>query len=736
MHSLLNDAPHAKQRRKQLRRFVDGLVEGTSDALGDVLVQLPSLLLIDADEFRLPSVLIAAHFATQSSLDYDGAMYGCFSWRLRQVITRIGIVRDLGLDTSSSDAPGVEVLRASLREAASTAVPLEASQSPLPGVLASLVVLGPDPMSAIDSDTAAGSAFRAMVAAVDRGMLACTSESGTSMRLMHHLERFAEDAPALLVTCIAGGDRVPLISGLRTSVLESMRAYIHAAACCALERDCTRPEAAAAVLIGMAHCGCADLLASDVNSTHAPLGDQNPAHWAVLRATLSGDCEDEAKQIARILQAADVEHPGTLAVSSALCGMMRTRMGMMIFCNDPDGKGEFPTASKACAVASERRGRTVLDAVMGSTTGTLDMIQCATSSRMDDTTNLMDELALQVACDLFTSNVDDDQQLEQRAGGDAGRVDESPSRLVARYCAAVQKVCTTWIEADPDRPGTHKDAWPTMPDFPSVRTPQPSEALVAMRRFSTAQVVNHCEAMLAVACNVASFLETRDSLLRVPPLVLGCNESAAWVRMRFRVHVERALTHVHSQGCLAGCAVLCALVCVPPKDDDPGLRCFARMLGTGQFVDVGTDSAASHTRLQHAVCTCALDFERALQQVQNLLPPESRLCMPEAHTACMASQLVNVGRCNAPPLDRTTGVALAPLVSTLESGEGRVFSSPFNFGSAVAVLTAPSVGPYAAARAARAGVAGERPSSLAAPLAASALYRRLTAYGESIQPAA
>ena len=138
-------------------------------------------------------------------------------------------------------------------------------------------------MSAIDSDTAAGSAFRAMVAAVDRGMLACTSESGTSMRLMHHLERFAEDAPALLVTCIAGGDRVPLISGLRTSVLESMRAYIHAAACCALERDCTRPEAAAAVLIGMAHCGCADLLASDVNSTHAPLGDQNPAHWAVLR---------------------------------------------------------------------------------------------------------------------------------------------------------------------------------------------------------------------------------------------------------------------------------------------------------------------------------------------------------------------------------------------------------------------------------------------------------------------
>ena len=61
MHSLLNDAPHAKQRRKQLRRFVDGLVEGTSDALGDVLVQLPSLLLIDADEFRLPSVLIAAH---------------------------------------------------------------------------------------------------------------------------------------------------------------------------------------------------------------------------------------------------------------------------------------------------------------------------------------------------------------------------------------------------------------------------------------------------------------------------------------------------------------------------------------------------------------------------------------------------------------------------------------------------------------------------------------------------
>ena len=482
MHSLLNDAPHAKQRRKQLRRFVDGLVEGTSDALGDVLVQLPSLLLIDADEFRLPSVLIAAHFATQSSLDYDGAMYGCFSWRLRQVITRIGIVRDLGLDTSSSDAPGVEVLRASLREAASTAVPLEASQSPLPGVLASLVVLGPDPMSAIDSDTAAGSAFRAMVAAVDRGMLACTSESGTSMRLMHHLERFAEDAPALLVTCIAGGDRVPLISGLRTSVLESMRAYIHAAACCALERDCTRPEAAAAVLIGMAHCGCADLLASDVNSTHAPLGDQNPAHWAVLRATLSGDCEDEAKQIARILQAADVEHPGTLAVASALCGMMRTRMGMMIFCNDPDGKGEFPTASKACAVASERRGRTVLDAVMGSTTGTLDMIQCATSSRMDDTTNLMDELALQVACDLFTSNVDDDQQLEQRAGGDAGRVDESPSRLVARYCAAVQKVCTTWIEADPDRPGTHKDAWPTMPDFPSVRTPQPSEALVAMRR--------------------------------------------------------------------------------------------------------------------------------------------------------------------------------------------------------------------------------------------------------------
>ena len=47
----------------------------------------------------------------------------------------------------------------------------------------------------------------------------------------------------------------------------------------------------------------------------------------------------------------------------------------------------------------------------------------------------------------------------------------------------------------------------------------PSEALLAMRRFSTAQVVNHCEAMLAVACNVAVFLETRDALVGVPPLI-------------------------------------------------------------------------------------------------------------------------------------------------------------------------------------------------------------------------
>lgn len=721
VHSSLNDAPHAKQRRAQLRRFIDGLVDGTSDALGQVLVQLPSLLSIDADEFRLPSVLIAAHFATQPSFDYDGAMYGCFSWRLRQVITRIGIVRDLGLDTSRSDAPGVEALRASLRVAADTAVPLEASQSPAAGVLTGLVVLGPNPMSVVDSDTAASNAFKAMVAAVDRGMLACTAESGTGTRLMHHLERFAEDAHALLVTCIAGGDRVPLISGFRASVLESMRAYIHTASCCALERDCARSEAAAAVLIGMAHYGCADLLASDVNSTHAPLGDQNPAHWAVLRATLSGDRDDEANEIAHILQTADVEHPGTLAVASALCGMMRTRMGMMIFCNDPGAEGEFPTASRACAVASERRGRTVLDAVIGSTTGTLDMTQCAAPARMDDSMHRMDEMT---------------PQLGQLADGSPGLVDESAARLVTRYCAAVQKVCTTWIEADPGRAGTQRHAWPTMPKFPGARAPHPSEALVAMRRFSTAQVVNHCEAMLAVACNVAVFLETRDSLLRVPPLISGSNEGAAWVRMRFRVNIERALMHVHSQGRLVGCAVLCALVCVPSKEGDPGLRCFARMLGTGQFVDVGTDSAASHTRLQHAVCTCALDFERALQQVQNLLPPESRLCMPEAHAACMATNLANMGRCHAPPLDRTTGVALAPLLSTLESGEGRAFSSAFSFGSAVAVLTAPSVGPYTAARAARAGVAGEGPSSLATPLAASALYRRLTAYGDSLQTAA
>ena len=79
-------------------------------------------------------------------------------------------------------------------------------------------------------------------------------------------------------------------------------------------------------------------------------------------------------------------------------------------------------------------------------------------------------------------------------------------------------------------------------------------------------------------------------------------------------------------------------------------------------------------------------------------------------------------------------MALAPLLGTLESGEGRVFSSAFASGSAVAVLTAPSVGPYVAARAARAGVAGEGPSGLATPLASGALFRRLTAYSDVAAP--
>lgn len=736
VHAALNDEEHVAERSESLHCFVQGVTKGTERALCGVIDQLPSLLLVDADDFGLCSVLIAAHFATQTDRDYDGELYGAFSWRLRQVITRIGIVKDLGMDTSEEEAPGTEALRMSLREAATAAVPLEAAQSPIPGVLTALVVLGPTPMAVVDSDTPAGGAFKAMVASVDRGMLACTAEAGTGTRLVHHLERFAEDAPQLLITCIAGGDRAPLISGLRATVLESMRAYIFAAACCALDRGCTRAEATASVLMGMVHYGCADLLASDVNSTHAPLGDQNPAHWAVLRATLSGEHAQEAASVGHILMTAEEPHPGTVGVAGALCGMMRTRMGMMIFCHDPDDDGEFPIATKACAVASDRKGRTVVDAVMGSTTGTLDTMQCATPASMDDILDVMDAMTLQVAGNAFSFEVNEDKikDMEAHVASSPGPMHESPARLVARYCAAVQKVCTEWIERDPSRPGSRKDQWMKTAKLPAVRAPHPSEALLAMRRFSTAQVVNHCEAMLAVACNVAVFLETRDALVGVPPLIAGSNEGAAWVRMRFRVNVERALTHVHSQGRLAGCAVLCALVCVPAKPDDPGLRCFARMLGTGQFVDVGTDSAASHTRLQHAVCTCALDFERALQMVQHMLPAENRLCMPEAEAARVATDLANMGRCHAPPLDKTTGVALAPLLSTLESGEGRVFSSQFSYGSAVAVLTAPSVGPYVAARAARAGVAGEGPSSLATPLQAGALYRRLTAYCDTAPP--
>ena len=726
-HCALNDAEHGEQRRAALRIFVSQLVEGTQTALCGVLDALPVLLTTEADEFGLASVLIAAHFGNAGT--YDGGVYGAFAWRLRQVITRIGIVRDLGMDVTCGD--GLHALQMSLDEAAEAPVPFEASQPPVPGVLTALVVLGPSPMQVVDSKTPMGEAFKAMVASVDSGMLSCAAEAGTGPRLVQHLERFAQDAPALLVTCIAGGERVPLISGLRSSVLESMRAYIYAVACCALERDCSRSEAGVTVLMGMVHSGCADLLASDVNSTHAPLGDQNVAHWAVLRATLSGESEQEASEIADVLLIAENDHPGTAITASALCCMMRTRMGMMIFCHDPEDDGEFPMAKAACALASARRGHTVLDTVMGSTTGTLDVLQCATPSSMDDILDVMDSMALQVAGNAFSFTVDDASQ----APGSPTSTSEPPARLVARYCAAVQRVCTHWLDTDPGGPGSCKDGWPKMPAVLCTRTPSPSEVLLAMRRFSTSQMVNHCEPMLAVACNVAVFLETRDALVGVPPLMSGSNEGAAWVRMRFRVNVERALTHVHSQGRLAGCAVLCALVCVPAKPDDLGLRCFARMLGTGQFVDVGTDSAASYTRLQHAVCTCALDFERALQQVQETLSSGSQLCMPKAEAARAATALAHMGRCHAPPLDKTTGVALAPLLGTLESGEGRVFSSPFSFGSSVAVLTAPSVGPYVAARAARAGVAGEGRSSLAAPLASSALFRRLTAYANIPEPA-
>lgn len=717
VHAALNEDGHVHERREGLRSFVEDLSNGTEIALQNVLLQLPSLLCVHAADFGLSAVLIAAHFAaveTEYTLNYDGELYGAFSWRLRQVITRIEIVRDLGM--LPGDGMGLEALRMSLCAASTTPVPLESSQTPLPGVLTALVVLGPTPMHVVDSDTLAGKAFKAMVASVDRGMLACTAEAGTGTRLIHHLERFAEDAPELLITCIAGGDRVPLISVLRASVLESMRAYIFAAACCALERDCTRSEATSSVLMGMAHYGCIDLLASDVNSTHMPLGDQNQAHWAVLRATLSGESADEASQVGSMLLQAEEPHPGTVGVVGALCGMMRTRMGMMIFCYDPDDAGKFPVASMACAVCSERRGHTVIDALTGSTTGTLDIMQCATPASMEDMLNVVD--AMQIASNVTGMGVTHVFSLDAEN-------DFTPSRLVARYCAAVQKVCTEWIERDPTR---FEDKWIKSPPVTGARTPQPVEALVAMRRFSAAQVVNHCEAMLTVACDVAVLLEQRDAVLGVPPLICGGEEGASWVRMRFRNDIERALIHVHFQGRLSGCAVLCALVCVPAKANDDGLRCFARMLGTGQFVDVGNDSATSHTRLNHAVCRCALDFERALQNVQSQLANGARLCMPAREAARVAMELANMGRFHAPPLDKTTGVALSPLLHTLEAGEGRVFSSQFSCGSAVAVLTAPSVAPYVAARAARAGVAGELPSSLAAPLRADALLRRLTAY--------
>jgi hypothetical protein len=603
----------------------------------------------------------------------------------------------------------------------------------MPGVFGVIAIFGPDPMRS--PDPSGRNVLKRLFRALESTMLASVGDSGENAWLMEHLERLVVDARGVLAACIREDTgEGPVVNALRSIILDAMRAYAFCVSCDVLRNPrCTNADATAAVLCSMADSGYGDLLAATVNSTHEPSREQDGDKWTLLRMTLSSDSAGEADRVARALLHKATEGKGELggvvSVVSALCGVMRTRAGMMIFCHDPQQDGSFPLARLAGRVASELNGRNVVDGIMRSTTGTIDAVACASPKREDDICDMMDIFLASGKKESFCSSDDGEGysiiSAEEEYASDV---------LVARYCEAVRCVCTTWMGSE----HLFSESTPELA-VRAVRLVRAEEVWRSIRQFSNLQVAMHCEPMIKASHDIGIALEVLDRASGVPPLVHGCEHS---FRVQFRANCERALTSAKSYSCFRGCCLLCALACVPESDGDAGVRIFARMLGKGGFVDVEDGSKTSRTRLWIATSECALDFERALQAWQLRAKPEEWLCLPSSAQREKCAHLLTLmakgAPFDAPPLDATTERTLSLVKSAVNARMYRFFADSGKHhvrdavsrsaaaAAAVGVLTASSVFAYNAPIHVRSRSVGARTSTFQMPLPFEKICNKLT----------
>jgi hypothetical protein len=533
--------------------------------------------------------------------------------------------------------------------------------------------------------------------------------STQALFLRHILLFLGNDVSQRLECGLFPCDRMPMVAPWYASFVLAIRAYA-ALVCYVLttRTPCETPVSSNSaltkfVLLSLASgCDsivhpCSSLFDAPTKSMYTPMNNQDPRWWVLLRAALSGMTDEDSLDVARHMVGLSQRHEIKLQIRTivALCAMMHTRSGMLIFgmmsdpTSDPNDIASYPLASLVMDWTDPVLGQNVLQLLTNFNSGSCDYEFLATH-------------------DIAFTNIDAQERAWTREF-DIRRMDESKpvpeptfsleaDPVVGVFTGAIHAIAVKWL-----------DRLRTIGEFPG--RVEKSEAERTLQVVSSSTGLLHCAPWVRNAFKIARGLELvymarGDASLISVPLPKGVDglEEAAWMRLNLRQQTENVL-HASRRACHWSTSNKIVVVAwLATEGSVSPLTTFARILrghdaeDATQLLKNGWRSRVSESGDDAVVC-CALEFERSLQRAIQSSCIRPRISDGSVFRSTVEAILSDYKRFELPCIDEaskaTVSLVTDATANSKHAEKTYVFRQPFSHGCVVSLVSIPSVAPRA-----------------------------------------